>query len=146
MEENYELALAKTENLVLIQLLLIGQYYIRYSQEPAPDQRPYRVAMFLWNYFQYEPEAVPHLSGVTVQDIDRIPQKDLDTIVRQQPPKPPPAPSPASEYEDPFSLPPPSKRVCRKSPTKSPPLDILGQNEVSQGEMWQAGLKSPDYP
>ena len=83
MEENYELALAKTENIVLVQLLLLGQYYAHHSYKEVPDQRPHQVGVFLWNYFQHEPEALPHLSGVTVGSIDRVPSKDLDMIIRQ---------------------------------------------------------------
>ena len=144
MEENYELALAKTENIVLVQLLLLGQYYARHSHKLVPDQRPHRVGVFLWNYFQYEPEALPHLSGVTVASIDRVPPKDHDEIIRQRPPKPPPAPSPASDYEDPFLRPP--KRTRRKSPSKTLSPDILGQNGISPGEMWQTDPNSPTSP
>jgi hypothetical protein len=109
MEANYELALTKAENVVLNQLMLTGQYYACYSLNPAPDLRPYRVGAFLWKYFQFDPQGIPHLTDVSVASIDRVPTKDLDIILKQRPPRSHLVLSPVPQGKN-LLLPPP-KRV-----------------------------------
>jgi hypothetical protein len=137
-ENNYEIALTKTQNGVLVQLLLLGQYLCRNNVPINNYSRFHVVAAFLFDYFGTEPEALAYLSDVTFANIYSVPAVDRATIRQQRPEHPPPAPSPDPDYHSPSTEPP------QYSPSPSPPyFDVLGQNTNSPGEMWPAGPNSP---
>lgn len=143
LEANYDIATTKTNNGILIQLLLLGQYLRRSQTAPNLNLRNHRIGIFLFEVFQYEPEAVAYLSDVSVTSIDRVSVKDQNIIIQSLPRRPIPAPSPSSEY-DPDPRPSPKRTRFEASP--SPSYNVLGQNIITPGEMWQDALNTSDSP
>ena len=132
---NLDRAQARISNILLHQYFALGLN----NREPAvPSALPLRytrIANFLAAYFSEEPEALSHLCHVSLNEIARISDKNLATIIRLKTPKPYRFlhPSPASE-----------------APASPQPLNIypviLGQDKNSPGEMWQSAPNSPYSP
>ena len=136
LEDAYDLALLKVNNVVLTQLLRLGQHLCRNNITPNRHLRNHRVGQFLWDYFCREPEALQYLCEVTINGIDRVSEKDRKMILLQRPARRP-APSPVSSCAST-----PESNVFDEDP--SPAFDVLGQNNVTPGEMWQATQKDDD--
>jgi hypothetical protein len=138
---NCELAKQKMHNIVLVQLLLWGQYLHAYGIQPDLTSQRDRVGSFLYQYFREEPGALVFLTKVSPNFIDRLSARKREEVLNSRLPRPPPRPSPVPSPEP--ELEPQSKRVHL---TDSDPSVILSQDEDSQGEVWYTNQEIPDLP
>jgi len=114
----FDLARSKKENYLLTQYFALHLAYKIHPPTNLLRINDRKIASFLGRYFEKEPGALPYLCHVTPSQIDHLSAPQLEEIIRLYPQPDPPT-------------------ACHS-------LDILGQNEITPGEMWYPNLDPTD--
>src|SRR3954447_20578935 len=138
-ERHLEEASKRTNNIVLIQYYITGSYLRDHPQHINRASRTHKIALFLFDYFYDESDAIFHLNEVSTWHIEHISGHEKAEIIRKKPSKTPTfmeqfTRTPSPIMNDPNHLEEYQKYIAR------------GPNDDKTGELWRDDQKHLTSP
>ena len=133
-EKHLEEANKRTNNIILIQYYITGAYLRDHPRQIDNLSRTHKIALFLFDYFYDESDAIFHLNEVATWHIEHISGHEKAEIIRKKPPK-------ASTFMEQFTRSPSPVMNDPKHSEEYQKYIARGPNDDETGELWGGNQK-----